>query len=256
MPFLSADFHISELALVALLLSVALLTTFLVLRTMRRTFGNRRDYGRRAFTRDRIVVFAELVLGIAIALVVVRSVAHAGPRWSHAIGLAVVLAAMGAFWFVVREYAAGLVLRATDALRVGDAIKAASFEGRVKRMGRLWLVLETREATEARLPWSRVLASPVERSSSKSRDAQHGFRVEIPAPLDPAAAIDIAREAILTHHGAHPSRDPAIALLSPRLLEINAATLLPGASGSIEASVREALGAAAAKIVTNRVQTR
>jgi small-conductance mechanosensitive channel len=251
MPFLGPDFHISELALIALLLSLALITMLLALRTIRRAFGNRRDYGRSPFAGDRVIVLGELVLGIAVALVVARSVAHAGPAWSNAIGLAVVLAAMGAFWFVVREYAAGLVLRATDTLRVGDSVKAATFEGHVKRMGRLWLVLETREATEARLPWSRVLASPVERCASKSRDAQHGFRVEIPDAVDSTAAIAVAREAILTHHGAHPARDPAIVLVSPQLLEINAATLLPGAAGSIESAVREALAQAAAKIERN-----
>ncbi len=251
MPLVSEDFHVSELALVALLLALALITVLLALRTIRRAFGNRRDDGRSPFARDRVVVLAELVIGIAVALVIARSVAHAGPAWSNAIGLAVVLAAMGAFWFVVREYAAGLVLRATDTLRVGDAIKAATFEGHVKHMGRLWLVLETRSATETRLPWSRVLASPVERCAARSRDAQHGFRVEIPDALDSTTAIAVAHEAILTHHGAHPARDPAIALVSPRVLEINATTLVPGAAGSIEAAVHEALREAASKIVEN-----
>jgi hypothetical protein len=124
------------------------------------------------------------VLGIAVALVVARSVAHAGPAWSNAIGLAVVLAAMGAFWFVVREYAAGLVLRATDTLREGDSVKAAGVEGRVKVVGRLWLMLESRNGVEARLPWTRVLAAPLERSAAKSRDAQHHFHVSVPAALD------------------------------------------------------------------------
>ncbi|MEZ4267628.1 MAG: mechanosensitive ion channel [Myxococcota bacterium] len=251
MPFLAPDLHIAELALVALFLSLALITFVVVLRTVRRLLSGRPQDSRNAFAGRRLVVVAEVVLGVALALVATGTIAQAGPHWASALGLASFLAALAAFWFVLREYAAGLVLRATDTIRIGDAVRAAAFEGNVKHIGRLWLVLETRDAVEARLPWSRVLSNPVERSAAKSRDSQHHFRVEFPDSLDAAAAITIAREAILTTHGAHPTRDPAISVVAAHTLEVDATTLLPGAASGVEAAVRKALGSPEAEIAKN-----
>ena len=243
MPYDVTEFSLSELALVALLLALALVASLLSLRLVRRVAGQRRADATHPLAGRRLIVLLELVVGGALAVVAARWLAHGGPVWSHALGLALFLAAIAAFWFALREYAAGLVLRATDTLREGDSVKAAGVEGRVKVVGRLWLILESRNAVEARLPWTRVLAAPLERSAAQSRDAQHHFHVSVPAALDPAAAIAIARETILTTHGAHPARDPEITLGADRTLEIHVTTLLPAAAGTIEAAVRAALGA-------------
>ncbi|MCB9726878.1 MAG: mechanosensitive ion channel [Deltaproteobacteria bacterium] len=245
MPYESLEFSVSELAVVTLFLAMSAVLILLALRALRRAVGERRDERRGPLAGRRLLTLAELAISAALLVVVGRWLSHAGPVWSRALGLGLFLAAVAASWFVLRDYAAGLALRATDALRPGDTLRAAGVEGRVRRVGRLWLILETRDGVEVRLPWTRVSAEPIERSAARSQDAKHRFQLVVPPGLDPGLAQAIAREAILSSHAAHPTREPEIALAGPDLLEIDVTALVPTGAGRVASAARDALARAA-----------
>ncbi len=180
-----------------------------------------------------LLVFAYLAFA---ARLVLRDTSEIQPLAFVALGAGFAAAA----WFAVRDFVAGVVLKAAKLCQVGDRIRVDETEGRVEDMGLRALVLETSQGEQAIIPYSRIARSAVMRTPAVEGVAMHVF--EISAPLGhgvPEIRRAILEAAMMSHYSSI-VREPQIKPLGDRRFEVTVFSLHSDYASDIEAAVRRA----------------
>lgn len=89
----------------------------------------------------------------------------------------VVIASLG--WFVLREWVAGAMLRADQALEPGVFIKTQGYEGTVQSVGLVSLELLTAEGEKVKVPWSSLSGKGVFRTPGRGQGKSQCLRLKI-----------------------------------------------------------------------------
>ncbi len=115
--------------------------------------------------------------------------------WPFTLGFALLLAVtvLGAFWYGLRDYIAGTVLKMEDACKPGEYLRTGRTEGRILRIGRLGMHLAGEQGETVRVPYS-LLTGSVFAWSDPDGTRRLSFRVSVPKSR---GVGDDARDALL-----------------------------------------------------------
>ena len=129
------------------------------------------------------------------------------------LGLLVVII-ISLFWFAIRDFIAGVILKLEGAFNIGERIKVKEMEGRVKELGYFGMKLENFQGEIISMPYSAV--SGVTRVQSKSNDKvkNHSFQFELSRKYAPVESIEKIRESILNTPWASVTKPPHIQLIN------------------------------------------
>src|SRR5690606_31511627 len=103
--------------------------------------------------------------------------------------VALLFGLVGVSWFAIRDFINGMFIKAGELCEVGDRLTADEHTGVVKRLGARVLTLETDGGDEVVIPYGQLTRRSIVRSLRVEGAYRHGFALEIPAGLDPVAAI-------------------------------------------------------------------
>lgn len=156
--------------------------------------------------------------------------------------LIVALVALG--WGSIRDFVAGVIVKAGQALRVGDYVRVGEVEGRVVAMGYRALVVETADGEEAVVPFIQVSRGLVQRSAAIAGAHVHVFAIELPEDTKISELKRVVRDAALCSHWASAVHDPKFERTADGKLEVTVFALHSDYAPEIEAAVREAVEAA------------
>lgn len=199
---------------------------------------------RRQATLERARPALEVLLAV-LALAWIASVVFAVQPRALLAGLAALLAILvAAGWFAVRDVISGAVLRAENVYEVGQWLRVAGMEGRIRQIGVRSIEIESDDGSRTRLPYSQLVRAPLARSGRGEGTKAHTFTVTVPPSMPAAGVVAELRAATLSSFFASATRDPQIRHLPDsdgRTFELTVyapdATFLP----EVEAAVRRRL---------------
>jgi small-conductance mechanosensitive channel len=145
-----------------------------------------------------------------------------------------------AAWGPLRDYVAGVVLKAGRVVQVGDHVHVGDVSGKVQTLGRRTLTLETTQGEEAIVPFSRVSADAVLRVPVVDGASLHEFNIAAPEGL----SVREVREAIQMHAlnccWSSLVREPELRSLGQGRFEVTVFALDKDYASDIEMAVRRA----------------
>jgi small-conductance mechanosensitive channel len=198
-------------------------------------------------TRSRrgwVARFAPIVAALAGFLYVLfftRQAFRESPE-SLPFAMALVLCGCGAAsWFAVRDYLAGVFLKAGRVLQVGDHVQIGDVKGRVSRLGYRVASLETGQGDEAIVPFSRIARESILRTPVLEGMALHVFRMEAPTGVDVSEVRRTIRHGALLCHWSSIVREPEIESLEGGQLEVTVFSIDRDRVADVESAVRESL---------------
>jgi len=151
----------------------------------------------------------------------------------------ILLVAIAASWFGIRDLVAGVFIKAGRVCRVGDYVRVGDVQGRVERMGHRALVVETAGGEEAIVPYSEMARRSVLRTPVSERGTLHVFELTLEDAPPAAQTKRRIREAALRCHWAAIAREPEIAVLDGNRYEVTIFAIDPDRVREVEAAVRE-----------------
>lgn len=149
------------------------------------------------------------------------------------------IAAVAAFWPVIRDIAEGLYFRGARAFLVGDQVQVGDIRGRLQSIGVRSITIETPDGELAILSYTRVAASSIFRSPAADRTSFHVFRVPMPANTSLPEAKQRVREAALLCHWSSIAQPPQCVATADGELEITVFALDADRASEIERAVRD-----------------
>jgi small-conductance mechanosensitive channel len=234
------SFEVSSFTLIAIAVSGAMV--FLGLRAVRWLMSVVPATRARRKKLLRFMPILETAAVVGFLLVAIPVLVGGDPELSP-VALVVVLALVaGVSWSSLRDFASGVVFRASSPCDVDDHVRIGDVEGRVTRIGYRSVEIETEAGEHAYIPMSRAARDNIHRAQRVER-VMHRFRVHIPEGMSTPEARERARRAALLSHWSSVSRTPEVLEVSSTELDIKVYALAPNRAGEIEALVRRALGA-------------
>jgi len=149
------------------------------------------------------------------------------------------IAAIAAFWPVIRDIAEGLYFRSARAFLVGDQVQVGDIRGRLQSIGVRSITIETPDGELAILSYTRVAASSIFRSPAADRTSFHVFRVPMPRNTSLPDAKQRVREAALLCHWSSIAQPPQCVATADGELEITVFALDADRASEIERAVRD-----------------
>jgi small-conductance mechanosensitive channel len=208
-----------DLAVAAIVLVVTVVVARLVRRSVLRASG--RLVGMSQDSRGsiaRLASYLVYVLGFAVALGVLGAATNPVLVVVLVIGIVVVLALRG----VAESFAAGVVIRSSHALAVGDEIESLGCWGTVREMNARSVVIETIDGRTAFLPNARLLDSPMLNNTTRAARRSE-VEVRVPWTDGSAAVVELVRSEAARCDGVLAEPPVAVAL---RSVERGRATLV------------------------------
>ncbi|GEM_PF-5160369 len=171
----------------------------------------------------RAAAFGELALVVGLVAGVVGALA--GPAgWTGegllvALGLVVLAGArQGA------DYVAGITLRASGSIAVGDRVQADGQAGRVVGLGAFRAVLRS-EAGEVSVPWSRLARASIERPALEASRQKHSFELSWTDGRPLTEVCELVRRTVLLDARTPAGEPPQLEPLAPASLLVHVTTL-------------------------------
>lgn len=146
----------------------------------------------------------------------------------------------GAGWFALRDFVAGVVLKASKFCQIGDTLRIGDLSGRVEQLGLRALTLETSQGGQAIVPYSQIAGRSVVRTPAVEGVAMHVFEVQASEGCELPKLRSAITEAALLSHYASIVREPLIKPLGEQRFEVTVFSLHSDYSSEIEAAVRRA----------------
>jgi small-conductance mechanosensitive channel len=227
----------------AVLFLILALLLFALFRTLRYFLNVVPMTKARRSTVFRFLPTAELLVGLLYVLSAVPLVFKDHPDYSPIVLSVILGGIVWVSWFAIRDFMAGVFLKAGKVCRTGDHVRLDGIEGRVKAMGLRVLEIVSASGDEIVVPYSRISRQSISRLPIVDGLARHSFRVDVPEGFPPLQAKSIVWAAALNDHWASLKRDPQVDIASDGSLDITVYALTPDHGPLIEQSVRGQLDA-------------
>ncbi|MBN1609603.1 MAG: mechanosensitive ion channel [Polyangiaceae bacterium] len=192
---------------------------------------------RRRWVRRIRAPVAVALFGVYAALAAAHLVAARSSSVAAIAGALLGVAALATFG-MLKDVAAGVVLKAAGSCQVGDSIRTQNVSGRVSRMGIRTLALVVSDGDELLVPYSRVSSDLLWLKAAGSALFAHTFVLPVADAGAVGSLFDPVRRRVLLHSAAAVSRPPQVRIV-PGGLEVTVFTLQERRGPEIERSVRE-----------------
>lgn len=202
------------------------------------------------FSDDRRASLSRLrpLVGLLLLLIFSLFAAHTlFERYPDILPLALLLVLVAFFTASrnqLRDFFAGVAIRAENSCQIGDHIRVGEVSGRVIELGPRAITLETTEGDKALLPYSEASRLPLVQTRLKKGGASHTFELELPDSIPFPTASAVIEGAAFSHHWSSIARPPEVHRSSDQRIEVTVYSLTSEHVAEIEAAVRQALGKA------------
>ncbi len=162
--------------------------------------------------KARVQAWLPVLAAIAIVLYVAVALHwlldEGGLGW--AVPLLLIAVGVAAGWGALRDISDGVVVRSSQAYRVGDYLSVGELDGRVVELGWRHLVLETPDGTVATLPYSHLARRVVQRAPRPDHAHFHVFRLPLPEGAPVPELKRAVRRALLLSPWCLYRREPQV----------------------------------------------
>ncbi len=199
------------------------------------------------FSDDRRTSLGRLrpLVGVGLALVFALFAAHAlFARYPEILPIALLLVLVAFFVgsrALVRDFFAGVALRAERSFQLGDHVRIGDTSGRVTELGPRAIVIATHEGDSALVPYSQAAEQPIVRTRAFDQSASRTFTLKA---MGAASFSELARQvtrAALLHHWGSIAKPPEITSLSDGSIEVTVFVLAQDHANDVERAVRKAV---------------
>ena len=225
-------------AVLFLLLAILLFGLFRLVRHLLRIAPMRKSRRSALF---RIMPTIEILVGLLYILSAVPLVFKDHPDYSPVVLTIILVGVVWVSWFAIRDFMAGIFLKAGKVCRVGDQVRLDGIEGRVKHMGFRVLEVVSPGGDEIVVPYSRISRQSISRLPNVDGLARHSFRLELPPTLPSLDAKRSVWRSALNDHWISLKRDPQVDIAADGSLDVTVYALTPDHGPLIEQSIREQL---------------
>ena len=194
---------------------------------------------------DRALPVIKSVAWLTYMLGAIPVVFDGHPRYTPIATTLVLLGVVVVSWFAIRDFVAGVVLRAGRVLSLGDHLTLDGASGEVVRLG--FRVLEIRAASGQAvvLPYSRIVGVPIARAPAADGVYRPSFSLPPVAADRASAVLRDAEAAAWLCHWSSAGRPPRFELRRDGGIDVTVHAVEPAHGPDIEAVVRAAAAAAA-----------
>ena len=142
---------------------------------------------------------------------------------------------------LVRDFFAGVALRAERSFQLGDHIRIGDTRGRVTELGPRAILITTPEGDSALVPYSQAAEQPIVRTRAFDQSASRTFTL---TETDAASFSEVSRQvqkAALLHHWGSIAKPPEITSRSDGSIEVTVFALAQDHANDVERAVRKAV---------------
>ena len=190
---------------------------------------------------NRVLPTVEILVGLLYVLSAIPLVFKDHPDYSPVVLTIILAGVVWVSWFAIRDFMAGVFLKAGKICRVGDHVRLDGIEGRVKQMGFRVLEVVSSTGDEIVVPYSRISRQSISRLPNVDGLARHCFRLVLPSTIPLLQAKQRVWGAALNDHWASLKRDPQVDVAADGSLEVTVYALTPDHGPVIEQSIRDQL---------------
>lgn len=185
------------------------------------------------------------LVGAGLALLFSLFSAHAlFGRYPNVMPVALLLVLVGFFMgsrSLVRDFFAGVALRAEQSLKVGDHIRIGETKGKVTILGPRAITVATPEGDSALVPYSQATEVPIVRTRAFDQSASRTFTLSEFGSLTFAEVSRRVEKAALLHHWGSIAKSPEITARSDGNIEVTVFALAQDHADDVERAVRGAV---------------
>jgi small-conductance mechanosensitive channel len=185
------------------------------------------------------------LVGVGLALVFSLFAAQAMfARYPQVLPVALLLVLVGFFVgsrALVRDFFAGVALRAERSFQLGDHIRIGETRGRVTELGARAITIATPEGDSALVPYSQAAEQPIVRTRAFDQGASRTFTLKEAASVSFSEVSRQVQRAALLHHWGSIARPPEISSRSDGDIEVTVFALAQDHANDVERAVRKAV---------------
>lgn len=135
------------------------------------------------------------------------------PVLSFVMILLLVMIFLWAFWFVIKDYLAGLYIRASGRFKLKQYIAFDDIKAKIIGFANGYLILETADSDRIEIPYSKLFAKNIE-YLSQSAEEELSIDIEIKSTKDEASFIKKLKSEILEIPWVNQKFEPQIKLVN------------------------------------------
>jgi hypothetical protein len=184
-----------------------------------------------------------LILVVIYVLWAVRKLWGDYPYSVPILGTMVLGVVVAASWFAIRDFIAGVILKAGRACQVGDYVRIGNIHGRIEKMGFRVLSIETSQGDEAILPYSKITRDSLLRTPVIAGAHLHVFQLKPPEKISMTEFKTTIRQCAMLSHWSSVVREPEVAVIDDQNCEVTVFLLDVDHVMDVEAAVRKAVSA-------------
>jgi len=165
----------------------------------------RKDLDPGAATRYRVLrrtistaIVAVGVLSALLTIPAVQAVAGGVLASTAVVGLVIGLAAQR----TLSNFVAGILIAASQPLRLGDRVTLPEGSGQVEEIGLTYTFIRTDDGARLVIPNDKLAADTIRNSTIRRADTVAEIQVQVPLAQDVAAAVDALRDEVSDFEGA------------------------------------------------------
>ncbi|MEZ4746368.1 MAG: hypothetical protein R3C41_09865 [Calditrichia bacterium] len=208
----AVSFEISQFSIFQMLIIGTAL--FVVLRILRRMI-RRLSVGRPAQTLlKRFWPLAETIVWVAFSLTSLAVIFDDRVFYTGAVLLVIVAISGWFFWFVLRDWMAGVILKIRNVLHLNQPLQIGDISGTVLRLGDLSLQLQQENGAIAEIPYAAVAGNILRTNNPDAGGSVHKFVVDVPQFSSTEAAQQWLRNAILQSPWWPPQSEPKFKIIT------------------------------------------
>jgi small-conductance mechanosensitive channel len=162
----------------------------------------------------RVMPMIEGIAWLAFILWCVRQLVHHQLWNSIGVLIVVLLVLVLIFWFVVRDFIAGIIMKSDGSIKANDWIRIKGIEGKVTEMGQRALIITTTQGETVNVPYSAVAGEISIKPNPSEKLISHTFELKTNKTTDLESTIDQIHRIILSAPWSSVKRAPEIKMLS------------------------------------------
>ena len=151
------------------------------------------------------------------------------------------LGLVGVSWFAIRDFVAGVFLKAGELCEVGDHVDLDGRTGTVEHLGYRVLTLRDEGGAEVFIPYGQISSRSLVRTRRSEGLHPHSFELSLPGGADPVTTLVRIKGLAMSSHWASIVREPELEPLTSERVRVRVFALGREHGPAIEAHVRRSL---------------
>lgn len=119
-------------------------------------------------------------------------------------------------WFIIKDFVAGIVLKAEMPFHIGQNISLPGIEGKLKKLGFRSLEIEKNDGQSTKVPYSKLTGEMITCQSKSESSKGYETTVSLKSSINDEKACELIKKKLMLLPWALPSKKPYIELLEDK----------------------------------------